>query len=153
MATGIETAAHRQLKRLAIRWAHEQHFPAIATEVRLPHSAFRADVVAYSPRSERGKAGTTAVFECKQARSDFLKDSRSRDATREQLKSLDARRQKLEGLLKLHMPSLRARETLFAEFDAVNLTGFEHKSYRCVLLEMEMMQRRLHGKTKFERLR
>ncbi len=141
-----ETDAHRQLKRLAIAWARAQRFPAIATEVRLPRSGFRADVVAY-------RRNATAVFECKQARSDFLKDSHSREPTRQRLAALDSRRQKLESLLKLHLPSLRAGETLFAEFDAVNLAGFEHRTYRRVLREIEMLQRRWQGKTKFERLR
>src|SRR5206468_2221486 len=151
-AVGTETDAHRQLKRLAIVWAHEQRFPAIATEVRLPRSAFRADVAAYSPRSERGKSGVTAVFECKRARSDFLKDSYRQDTTRERLRALYARRQKLEELLKLHLPSLRRGETLFAELDAIRLDGFEHKTYRRVLREMETLQRRLAVKTKFDRL-
>jgi hypothetical protein len=152
------TDAHRRLVRLAISWAREHGFTGIATEVRLPNSNFRADVAVYkpgSPHSERGKRGvlgTTAVFECKQARSDFLKDSYRQDATRQRLKVLDDRRQKLEELLKLHMPSLRRGEALFAEFDAINLDGFEHRTYRRVLREMGILQRRLAGKTKFDRL-
>ncbi len=158
MATGIETAAHLNLKQLAIVWAREQRFTGIATEVRLPNSNFRGDVAAYSPRSERGKSGkrgalgTTAVFECKQARSDLLKDSYRQEPTRQRLKALDERRRKLEDLLKLHLPSLRRGETLFAEFDAINLDGFEHRTYRRVQREMETLQRRLAGKTKFDRL-
>jgi hypothetical protein len=145
MSTGIETETHRLLKRLAVAWAHEQKFPAIATEVRLPRSGFRADVAAY-------RREATMVFECKQARSDFLKDSYRQDATRERLQALDQRRRKLEELLKLHLPSLRRGETLFAEFDAIHLGGYEHKTYRRVLREIETLQRRLAGKTKFDRL-
>jgi hypothetical protein len=158
MATGIETDAHLNLKRLAIAWARQQRFTGIAAEVRLPNSNFRADVAAYSPRSERGKPGkrgvlgTTAVFECKQARADFLKDSYRQDATRQRLKALDGRCRKLEDLLKLHLPSLRRGETLFAEFDAINLDGYEHRTYRRVLREMGTLQSRLAGKTKFDRL-
>jgi len=146
-----ETPAHHALKRLAIAWARDQRFSAIGTEVRLPHSAFRADVAAYKA-GKRGTLGTTAVFECKQARSDFLKDSYRQDATHQRLKALDERRQKLEELLKLHMPSLRRGEALFAEFDTINLAGFEHRTYRRVLREMETLQRRLAGKTKFDKL-
>ena len=145
MGTGSETELHQRLKRLAIAWAREQKFPAIATEVRLPRSGFRADVAAY-------RREATAVFECKQCRSDFLKDSYRQDTTRERLKALDARRQKLEALLKLHLPSLRRGEALFAEFDAIQLGGYEHKTYRRVLGEIETLQRRLAGKTKFDRL-
>lgn len=150
MATG-ETAAHEKLRRLAIVWAQEQRFYAVATEVRLPKSAFIADVVAYRS-GKRGSRPTTAVFECKQARSDFLKDSYSLEKTATRLKAGDERRQTLERLLKLHVPSLRSGETLFAEFDAVNLNGFEHKTYRRVLREIGVLQRRLFGKTKFDRL-
>ena len=150
MATG-ETAAHETLRRLAVAWAQEQGFSAVATEVRLPKSNFRADVVAYKTSRDRS-VGVTAVFECKQARSDFLKDSYSQEKTAGRLKACDERRRTLERLLKLHYPSLRSGETLFAEFDAVNLNGFEHKTYRRVMREISMLQRRLFGKTKFDRL-
>ena len=71
MAT-TETAAHQNLKHLAQRWARRHGYSAIATEVQLPQSAFRADVVAYK-RAEHASGrdadiGETAVFECKQAR-------------------------------------------------------------------------------------
>ncbi|MCG3149307.1 MAG: hypothetical protein PCFJNLEI_02767 [Verrucomicrobiae bacterium] len=145
-----ETAAHRQLKHLAAEWARHEGFTGIASEVRLPKSAYRADVAAYKPA--RNQLGTTAVFECKQSRSDLLKDSYRRDATSMRLRQLDVRRQKLEELLKLHYPSLRSGDTLFAEFDAIHLAGFQHETYRRVLREIEILQRRLAGKTKFDKL-
>ena len=43
-------------------------------------------------------------------------------------------------------------QAIFAEFDAINLGGYEHRTYRRVLREMEILQRRLAGKTKFDRL-
>lgn len=155
MAT-TETAAHQNLKLLAQRWARRHGYSAIATEVHVPKSAFRADVVAYK-RAEHGSGrdaeiGETAVFECKQARADFLKDSYTTDATRRRLVELDQRRQTLERLLKLHVPSLCRGESLFAEFDAVDLRGLEHKTYRRVLREIETLQRRLFGRTKFDKL-
>lgn len=122
--------------------------------MQLPKSAFRADVVAYK-RAEIGsdaEIGETTVFECKQARADFLKDSYTTDATRRRLVELDQRRQTLERLLKLHVPSLRRGESLFAEFDAVDLRGLEHKAYRRVLREIDTLQRRLFGRTKFDKL-
>jgi hypothetical protein len=149
MPTG-ETAAHRRLKHLAAAWARQQGFTALAAEVRLPKSAYRADLAAYKPA--RGQLGYTAVFECKQSRGDLLKDSYRQQPTRDRLRQLDARRQKLEQLLKLHYPSLRRGDSLFAEFDAVNLAGFEHATYRRVLAEIETLQRRLAGKTKFDKL-
>lgn len=150
MAKG-ETPAHRELKRLAIVWAQQQGYAAVATEVRLPRSSYRADVAAYRS-NEHSSIGITAVFECKQARSDFLKDSYSREVTATRLKQLGARRQKLEAMLKLHVPTLRAGESLFAEFDAVDLRGFEHKTYCRIRGEIERLQRRLYDKTKFDKL-
>lgn len=140
-----ETTAHATLKRCAVIWAQEQGFRAVAVEVRLPKSNYRADIAAYQRRA-------TAIFECKQARADFLKDSRFAVEAQARLKTLDARQAKLEELLKVHFPSLRKGEMLFEEFDAVNLAGFEHATYRRVLREIEVQQRRLYGKTKFEKL-
>ena len=155
MAT-TETAAHQTLKHLAQLWAERHGYSAIATEVRLPKSAFRADVVAYKHAEHRhgreAEIGETAVFECKQARADFLKDSYATDATRRRLVELDQRRQTLERLLKLHVPSLRRGESLFVEFDAIDLRGLEHRTYRRVLREIETCQRRLFGRTKFDKL-
>lgn len=150
MATG-ETSAHGNLKQLATGWAQQQGYAAVGTEVRVPKSGYRADVAAYRSAKD-SLIGVTAMFECKQARSDFLKDSYASEATATRLKELDARRQKLESLLKLHVPTLRAGESLFAEFDAVDLRGFEHKSYRTVMREIERLQRRLYGKTKFDKV-
>jgi hypothetical protein len=145
-----ETPAHRHLKAAARAWARQQRYTAVATEVRLPKSAYRADVVAYRPA--RPGLGSTALFECKQSRADFLHDAYRHDATAARLRQLDQRRQKLEDLLKLHYPSLRRGETLFAEFDAIHLGGHEHATYRRVLREIELLQRRAAGKTKFDKL-
>jgi hypothetical protein len=152
-----ETAAHQNLKSLALDWARQNGYWAMATEVRLPNSAFRADVAAYrrATRSPNGacEIGATAVFECKQVRSDFLKDSYVAATTRSRLVHLNERRQTLERLLKLHLPSLRRGESLFAEFDTVDLRGTKHKTYQRVMREIDIGQRRLFGKTKFDRLR
>ena len=42
-----ETAAHHHLKHLAGLWARQHGYSAVATEVQLPNSSFRADVAAY----------------------------------------------------------------------------------------------------------
>jgi hypothetical protein len=151
-----ETAAHQNLKHLAVLWARDRGYSAVATEVRLPRSAFRADVVAYQRADRRHgpdvEIGETAVFECKQARADFLKDSYATDAARRRLLELDQRRQTLERLLKLHLPSLCRGESLFADYDTVDLRGMKHKTYRRVLRDIGVWQRRLFGKTKFDKL-
>lgn len=155
MASG-ETVAHQNLKCLATAWAWQNGYSAVATEVRLPNSAFRADVVAYrrAKRSLKTECaiGDTAIFECKQVRSDFLKDSYVAEATRRRFVELTQRRHTLEQLLELHLPSLRRGESLFVEFDTVDLRGMKHKTYRQVLREIDIGQRRLFGKTKFDRL-
>jgi hypothetical protein len=165
---GTETLAHATLKKLALQWAQLQRYPICGIEVRLPHSNYRADVVAYRPATERlpfpgnGKVphrlvrqpvvGTTAVFECKQARSDFLKDSHTTVETTQRLKALDERRRTLERLLGMHQPSLRKGESLFAEYDAIDISNFEHKTYRKVIRETSILQARLYGKTKFDKV-
>jgi hypothetical protein len=166
--SGVETSAHATLKKLALQWAQQQGYPICGFEVRLPHSNYRADAVAYRPATERlpsvGNAkgsvrlvrqpvvGATAVFECKQARSDFLKDSHITAETTRRLKVLDERRRTLERLLGMHLPSLRKGESLFAEYDAIDISNFEHKTYRKVMREISILQARLYGKTKFDKV-
>jgi len=165
---GGESTAHATLKKLTLKWALDEGYPICGIEVRLPHSNFRADVVAYRPAAERlplpndGKipkrlvrqpvVGTTAVFECKQARSDFLKDSHATAETAQRLAVLDARRQTLERLLGMHFPSLRNGESLFAEYDSIDTSKYEHKTYAKVMREIAILQARLYGKTKFDKV-
>jgi hypothetical protein len=165
---GTETTAHANLKKLAVLWAQQHGYTICGVEIRLPHSNYRADVAAYRstskklPLSGEGNRsvrlvrqpviGTTAIFECKQARADFLKDSHSKEPALQRLKALEARRQKLEELLSVHLPSLRKGESLFQEYDVIDLSHYEHKTYGCVMREIEVLQERLYGKTKFERL-
>ena len=161
---GTETERHRNLKRLALAWAQQQGYAICSVEVRLPRSGYRADVAGYRPASRKqplppeGRLvrqpiiGTTAVWECKQARSDFLKDSRSAAETTQRLEALEARRQTLERLLGGHLPSLRKGESLFAEYDAIDASRYEHRGYRNVLREINLLQARLHGQTKFDKL-
>jgi hypothetical protein len=162
---GGETESHRNLKRLTLAWAQQQGYSVSGTEIRLPHSRYRADVAAYRPESRKlplrgaGRAshlvmqpviGITAIFECKQSRADFLKDAYAAAETAERLTVLDARRQNLERLMKMHDPSLRKGESLFAEFDAVDPTHPDRKTYRRVLRQIRVLQSRLFGKTKFD---
>ncbi len=68
-----ETAAHLELKRLALLWAQENGYPIAALEVSLPQCRYRADVAAYRPQ-RNGTLGHTAVFECKQSAPDLRRD-------------------------------------------------------------------------------
>jgi hypothetical protein len=147
----LETQAHHNLKRLALIWAQRQDYAVCGHEVRLPRSNYRADLAAYRP-SRKGGVATTAVFECKQSRSDFLKDSHAAELVLKQLAPLEERRRKLEELLGMHLPSLRKGEALFQEYDAFDFSGLEHKTYRRVLREIQVLQNRLYGKTKFDKI-
>lgn len=161
-----ETDAHKELKSLSLVWAMEQGYTCCGLEISLPHSGFRADVAAYKPAYEQriiefeGKTirqrlpviGTTAVFECKQARSDLLKDSGIADEIREKLRRLNERRATLERLLKIHLPSTANGDSLFQEFQTHNLAAINHKGYQSVLREIATLQAGLFHKTKFEKL-
>jgi hypothetical protein len=146
--TGGETENHLRLKTLALAWARAIGFAIAAGEVRVPKSGYRADVAACS----RGAQRRTAVFECKQARADLLKDAHAEAATKRKLTELIERRAKLEALLAVHRPDLRRGESLFAEFDAWDFSGLEHRAYRDVLAQLATAQERvLHG-TKFSKM-
>lgn len=147
MANG-ETQAHRELKRLALAWAQANGFAMCACEVRVPKSGYRADVAA----AARGLDGRTAVFECKQARADLLKDARREEEARRKVDELSARLKKLEALIAGHRPDLRKGEALFPEFDAWDFSGIEHETHRRVLAELATWQERVLGGTKFAKL-
>lgn len=143
-----ETEAHRRLKRLAVLWAQGQGYSACAVEVSLPRCRYRADVAAYRARGSEG--GITAVFECKQVRSDFRRDNGCTTNLRTRLETVTRRRLVLERHLRVHYPTLRAGESLFPEYDAHDFGAIEHQGYRRVVSEMSSLQKRLRGGTKFE---
>lgn len=150
MATN-ETEMHRQLKQLALEWARANAFTIAAAEVRVPQSGYRADVAAYAP-GRGGRPVRTAIFECKQARADLLKDAHAEEATRTKFAELIERRRKLEELFAMHRPDLRRGEALWPEFDSWDFSGLEHGTYRTVLSELRALQtRRLKG-TKFSKM-
>src|SRR3954470_8009003 len=109
-----ETENHVRLKTLALAWAQANGFPICGLAVRVPKSGYRADVAAVG----RGPAARSAVFECKQARPDLLKDAHAEVATRARLAELTERRRTLEQLLSVHRPDLRRGEALWPEYDS-----------------------------------
>jgi hypothetical protein len=143
-----ETENHRRLKALALAWARANGFVIAAPEVRVPQSGYRADVAAVG----RGAAARSAVFECKQARSDLLKDAHAEAGTRARLAELVGRRRALEELLAVHRPDLRRGEALWPEYDSWDFSGLEHRAYQAVLDELETLQRRVRGGTKFSKM-
>ncbi len=143
-----ETPAHRELKRRAATWAREQGLVIVTEEVRVPRSGYRADVAAIG----KGADARCAVFECKQARADLLKDAHDDDATRQRLAELIARREQLETLIGSHRPDLRRGESLFPEYDAWDFSGLEHKTYHHLLTEIATVQGRVLAGTKFSKM-
>lgn len=109
-----ETPSHQRLKALALVWAQANGFAICGLAVRIPRSGHRADVAVCG----RGAGARTAVFECKQARADLLKDAHAEAVTRARLADLVERRRKLEEMFTVHRPDLRRGEALFPEFDA-----------------------------------
>ena len=143
-----ETEAHRCLKRLAVLWAQAHGYTACAVEVNLPQCRYRADVAGY--RARGNEPGTTAIFECKQVRSDLLRDNCCSAETRARIETVHRRREILEKHLRVHYPTLRRGESLFAEFDAHDFGAIEHRGYTRVLRELGALQKRMRGGTKFE---
>jgi hypothetical protein len=143
-----ETEAHRRLKRLAVLWAQAQGYSACAVEVTLPRCRYRADVAAY--RARGSEPGLTAVFECKQVRSDLRRDNCCSATARARLETVSRRRQVLEKHLRVHYPTLRTGESLFPEFDTHDFAAIEHHSYRRVLAQLAALQKQIKTGTKFE---
>lgn len=143
-----ETEAHLRLKRLALLWAQANGYSACAAEVSLPQCRYRADVAAY--RARLREQTVTAIFECKQALPDLRRDNCETATTRERLRSLARRREILEKHLRVHYPTLRTGDSLFAEYDSHNFDAIGHRGYRRVLRESAALENRLYGGTKFE---
>ena len=147
-ARRAETEAHLRLKRLALLWAQANRYNACAAEVTLPQCRYRADVAAY--RSHIREQTVTAIFECKQALPDLRRDNCETAGTRERLRSLARRREILERHLRVHYPTLRTGDSLFAEYDSHNFDAIGHQGYRRLHRESSALENRLFGGTKFE---
>src|SRR5438270_3529794 len=143
-----ETENHIRLKRLALLWSQANGYSACAAEVSLPQCRYRADVAAYRARAK--EQTVTAIFECKQALPDLRRDNCQTGPTRERLRSLNRRREILEKNLRVHYPTLRTGDTLFAEYDSHDFDAIGHRGYRRVMQEAAALQNRLFGGTKFE---
>ncbi|BET65089.1 hypothetical protein ASA1KI_00070 [Opitutales bacterium ASA1] len=151
---GGESERHRELKRRALVWARANGFALCATEVRIPRSGFRADVAACA-RVGHGSAacGETAIFECKQARADLLRDTAVETRARARLKDVVARRRDLEAALGVHLPDLRRGESLFPEYDGIRDEEVRHEGLRALVREERTLRGKLFAGTKFDRLR
>jgi hypothetical protein len=149
-----ETTCHLELKRLALAWAIERGFRVAACEVSVSHLRVRLDVAAcrIESRSPAGAITATAIFECKQARGDFLRDSRSRAATLAHLAALHTRKLRHEETLRPFYLSLRHGDSLFPELDGCDFIRTGDESYLRLIAEMERLTTHLHAHTKFDDL-
>lgn len=93
----------------------------------------------------------TAMIECKQSRSDFLRDGREIDRLLNKREKLEARRAELEEhYIKEREPHLREDEGyLFGEMQNWDFASSESRAYRRVLRELRRLEVMLHGETKF----
>ncbi|MDB6094095.1 MAG: hypothetical protein JWM32_1657 [Verrucomicrobia bacterium] len=146
-----ETEAHRTLKRLAMAWARAHSLPLAAQEVRIPRSAYRADVAGASRHPARAE-GVVAVFECKQCRADFLHDEADETTVKAAAASHHARLLHLRQLVALHRPDLRRGESLFAEYDSYDLRDLRHDTLHGLEKELVTLQRKIVSCVKFSKL-
>jgi hypothetical protein len=184
----VETAAHLQLKRLARAYLLREGFAAAGVEVGLPAGCGRADVAGYIDRTPAGpghnhfpgagaamlgEAGglfarrervepRTVIIECKQHRSDFLRDRRDHE-------SLRADRDRLAAVLRRHADRVAAAcaqaiadepqvavgdgapaGALFVEpgVDALEADA----AWRATAQRLDAITAQLHGNTKFARM-
>ena len=152
---GSESARHFELKRLALTWALTAGYSAAATEVALPQMRFRLDVAAYRParRGREAVLGTTALFECKQERGDFLRDARKSAPLLARLERLHARKTRLEAVLRVVHPTLRTGDSLFPEYESHDYARSGDELYLKVLAQIAAARGQLYAQTKFEKLR
>jgi hypothetical protein len=157
-----ETARHLSLKALAAAWAAKEGMRLVAPEVSFPHRRFIVDVAACAPSRKvpsrqpvphiSSLLKVAAIFECKQARSDLIRDNKKQARLSEKLKNLEARRLELEALMQIHLPHLANGDALFPEFDSYRLREHKHATYTKLMREISMAKRGVIAGTKFDRL-
>jgi hypothetical protein len=155
----VETNLHLQLKRLAIGFLRGLGCQAVATEVRCPIARYRVDVAGYLDRLPGERANgrrrrcepATVLIECKQSRSDFLRDHREADRLIDLRDELERLRQHIEQRrIKTHEPHLRrAGTSLFPELDEWNFGASRLRGYRALVRRIRSVEQQLHGETKF----
>ncbi len=133
---------------------------AVATEVRCPISRYRVDAAGYQDSvrdwqrgrgRRRGCPPTTIVIECKQSRADFFRDSEQTKALLARRADLQLIRQSIEEYrVKLEEPHLRrSGSALFVELEEWDFAASRLPSYRKVLRQLQLVDEKLHGHTKF----
>lgn len=160
----METLAHRRLKEFAVAFLRERGCLAVASEVRCPISRYRVDVAGYCDserttnsigRSFRKRCDPyTVVIECKQSRSDFLRDNERKDDLLTYRKDLHCIRRSIEETrVKKEEPNLRkSGSALFAELEEWDFSKSKLPSYRKVIAQLRLLDKKIYGHTKFHLL-
>ncbi|MEM9159195.1 MAG: hypothetical protein AAGB46_09110 [Verrucomicrobiota bacterium] len=148
-----ESREHRTLKRLARGWMRERGFRISATEVRIPLSAYRADVAGYcSRRIYTVSPGETMVVECKATRADFLRDSGVESEVLEERIAIEKRLKGLVGMMRMHLPQCRMGVSLFAEYDSYDFGTVRHEVWRRLASQFDLLGRKFKEGLKLSKL-
>jgi len=159
----VETLAHINLKHAARRWLADLGCAASALEVRGPHSAQRADAVGYMDRAprqgapawlrapSRASSPTTIIVECKQCRSDLLRDAeikpellRTRAALQRQLREVE------QECVASSEPDLRrGAGYLFPELAPWDFESSASPCRKVLARSLRRVDERIHAGTKF----
>jgi hypothetical protein len=173
----VETTAHQSLKRLAVAFLREHGCLAVATEVRCPISRYRVDVAGYLDRVDStgqplidSTAGTdpagrnvgrrprtaqrnrtTVLIECKQSRSDFLRDRRDQQRLLRERAELDRFRHSIEEerIKRLEPHLRRPGSSLFPDMEEWDFAASRLPAYHDLLRRMRRLDLMLHAQTKF----
>ncbi len=159
----VETPAHINLKHAARQWLVELGCAASATEVRVPHSAQRADAAGYMDRAPReggpawlrqptrASSPTTLIVECKQCRSDLLRDAeikpellRTRAALQRQLREVE------QECVAQSEPALRCGAGyLFPELAPWDFESSTSACRKLLARSLRRVEEQIHAGTKF----
>jgi hypothetical protein len=167
----METTAHNQLKKLSVTFLRHWGCHAVSTEVRCPIARYRVDVAGWldrapvvggeqpieeviaKPRAAAGekRVARTVMIECKQVRSDYLRDGKETEKLLHRREQLTRIRKSIEeNRVKLLEPHLCQTGTaLFSEFDEWDFSSSKLTSYHSVCQALERVDEALHGQTKF----
>jgi sRNA-binding carbon storage regulator CsrA len=118
-------------------------------DAQAPAGDRRANPVAARVRCEP----RTVIIECKQSRADFLRDRDNLDALLKAREAMEERRRRFAEKVRETEPHLQSTSgVLFSELGEWNLDASTNPTYRRILRELEKIDERLHGGTKFHRL-
>lgn len=158
----METKAHQRLKRMAGDFLRLRGCQIFAGEVACPISRYRIDMAGYLDTVVESVTGDgnlvkrrcpprTIMIECKQSRSDFVRDAQDigpllelRETYQRICASIEVNR------IKRLEPQLRqSGSSLFAELDEWDFSASRLAGYRRVLRRLRRLDEQLHGETKF----